>query len=174
MRVKNRLYWIATFIAVVLDQLTKYWVVQSLKYWQVENITDARTGFTIARRTLPLIQNVFHLTYVTNTGAGLGKLPGTVDWLRWVSLAVSIALIAWALFGPALQRWEQLGYGFILGGAMGNGIDRFVLRYVVDFFDFRLINFYIFNVADIFISVGLGCLLLDWYLHTRKTSTRRL
>jgi signal peptidase II len=69
-------------------------------------------------------------------------------------------LIALALFGQALNRWDQLGYGFVLGGAMGNGIDRFVLGYVVDFLDFRLINFAVFNVADSFISIGIACLLI--------------
>ncbi|MEH2330410.1 signal peptidase II [Nostoc sp.] len=144
MRLKNRLFWIAAFIAFFLDQITKYWVVQSFSLGQ----------------TLPLLPEIFHFTYVTNTGAAFSLLSGKVEWLRWLSLGVSLVLIALALIGPTLNLWDQLGYGLILGGAMGNGIDRFVLGYVVDFLDFRLINFAVFNVADSFISIGIVCLLI--------------
>ncbi|AVH74119.1 signal peptidase II [Nostoc sp. 'Lobaria pulmonaria (5183) cyanobiont'] len=144
MHLKNRLFWIAAFITFFLDQITKYWVVQSFSLGQ----------------TLPLLPGIFHFTYVTNTGAAFSLLSGKVEWLRWLSLGVSLVLIALALIGPTLNLWDQLGYGLILGGAMGNGIDRFVLGYVVDFLDFRLINFAVFNVADSFISIGIVCLLI--------------
>ncbi|AUB36393.1 lspA, signal peptidase II [Nostoc flagelliforme CCNUN1] len=154
MRLKNRLFWIAAFIAFFLDQITKYWVVQTFSLGQ----------------TLPLLPGIFHFTYVTNTGAAFSLLSGKVEWLRWLSLGVSLVLIALALFGPTLNLWDQLGYGLILGGAMGNGIDRFVLGYVVDFLDFRLINFAVFNVADSFISIGIVCLLIA-SLQKTPTST---
>ncbi|AVH63431.1 signal peptidase II [Nostoc sp. 'Peltigera membranacea cyanobiont' 213] len=156
MRLKNRLFWIAAFIAFFLDQITKYWVVQTFSLGQ----------------TLPLLPGIFHFTYVTNTGAAFSLLSGKVEWLRWLSLGVSLVLIALALFGPTLNLWDQLGYGLILGGAMGNGIDRFVLGYVVDFLDFRLINFAVFNVADSFISIGIVCLLIA-SLEKTPTSTGR-
>lgn len=156
MRLKNRLFWIAAFIAFFLDQITKYWVVQTFSLGQ----------------TLPLLPRIFHFTYVTNTGAAFSLLSGKVEWLRWLSLGVSLVLIALALFGPTLNLWDQLGYGLILGGAMGNGIDRFVLGYVVDFLDFRLINFAVFNVADSFISIGIVCLLIA-SLQKTPTSTGR-
>lgn len=144
MRLKNRLFWIASVLAFLLDQLTKYLVVQIFKLGQ----------------TLPLLPGIFHFTYVTNTGAAFSLFTGKVEWLRWLSLAVSLALVALALLSPTLNRWEQIGYGFILGGAMGNGIDRFRLGYVVDFLDFRLINFPVFNIADSFISIGILLLLI--------------
>ncbi|MEH1969317.1 MULTISPECIES: signal peptidase II [unclassified Nostoc] len=156
MRLKNRLFWIAAFIAFFLDQITKYWVVQTFSLGQ----------------TLPVLPGIFHFTYVTNTGAAFSLLSGKVEWLRWLSLGVSLVLIALALFGPTLNLWDQLGYGLILGGAMGNGIDRFVLGYVVDFLDFRLINFAVFNVADSFISIGIVCLLIA-SLQKTPTSTGR-
>ncbi|WP_375513633.1 signal peptidase II [uncultured Nostoc sp.] len=156
MRLKNRLFWIAAFIAFFLDQITKYWVVQTFSLGQ----------------TVPLLPQIFHFTYVTNTGAAFSLLSGKVEWLRWLSLGVSLVLIALALFGPTLNLWDQLGYGLILGGAMGNGIDRFVLGYVVDFLDFRLINFAVFNVADSFISIGIVCLLIASFQKT-PTSTDR-
>lgn len=144
MRFKNRLFWIAAFIAFFVDQLTKYWVVQTFSLGE----------------TLPILPGIFHFTYVTNTGAAFSLFSGKVEWLRWLSLGVSLLLIGLALLGPVLDCWDQLGYGLILGGAMGNGIDRFALGYVVDFLDFRLINFAVFNMADSFISIGIVCLLL--------------
>ncbi|AFZ22581.1 signal peptidase II [Cylindrospermum stagnale PCC 7417] len=157
MRLKNRFFWIAAFIAFFLDQLTKYWVMQTFSLGQ----------------TLPIIPGIFHFTYVTNTGAAFSLLSGKVEWLRWLSLGVSLVLIAIAAFGPTLSLWDQLGYGLILGGAIGNGIDRFVLGYVVDFLDFRLINFAVFNVADSFISIGIVCLLIASVQKT-PTGSRRL
>lgn len=157
MRLKNRLFWIAAFVAFFLDQLTKYWIVQTFKLGD----------------TLPLLPGIFHFTYVTNTGAAFSLLSGKVEWLRWLSLVVSLVLIAIAWFSPLLNRWDQLGYGLVLGGAMGNGIDRFILGYVVDFLDFRLINFAVFNVADSFISIGIVCLIIA-SLQKTPTSNRRL
>jgi signal peptidase II len=144
MRIKNRLFWIAALIAFLFDQMTKYWVVQTFALGQ----------------TLPLLPGIFHFTYVTNTGAAFSLLSGKVEWLRWLSLGVSLVLMTIAWFGPLLNFWDQLGYGLILGGAIGNGIDRFALGYVIDFLDFRLINFAVFNMADSFISIGIVCLLI--------------
>ena len=150
MRIKNRFFWIAALTAFLLDQLTKYWVVQTFKLGQ----------------TLPLLRGIFHFTYVTNTGAAFSLLSGKVEWLRWLSLGVTLVLIIIALSGPLLSFWDQLGYGLILGGAMGNGIDRFALGYVVDFLDFRLINFAVLNLADSFISIGIVCLLIASWQQT--------
>ncbi|WP_088241664.1 signal peptidase II [Calothrix rhizosoleniae] len=144
MRWKNRFFWITAFVTFFLDQLTKYLVVKTFNL----------------KETLPLIPGVFHFTYVRNTGAAFSLFSGQVEWLRWLSLLVSLALIAFACFAPNLNFWERLGYGCILGGAMGNGIDRFVLGYVVDFLDFRLINFPVFNLADVFINIGIVSLLI--------------
>ncbi|TAF07477.1 MAG: lipoprotein signal peptidase [Nostocales cyanobacterium] len=156
MRLKNHLFWIVSFIAFLTDQLTKYWVV---------------TTFTLGQ-TLPLLPGIFHFTYVTNTGAAFSLLSGKVEWLRWLSLGVSLVLIVIASLGPVLSFWEQLGYGLILGGAIGNGIDRFALGYVVDFLDFRLINFAVFNLADSFISIGIVCLLIASFSNTPTSSHR--
>lgn len=144
MNFKNNFFWFAALISLILDRITKYLVVANFDLGQ----------------TLPLIPGVFHFTYVTNTGAAFSLFSQDGGWLRWLSLAVSIALILWALFGPFFNIWEQLGYGFILGGALGNGIDRFVNGKVVDFLDFRLIQFPVFNIADVFINVGIVCLLI--------------
>jgi signal peptidase II len=145
MHLKNRFFWLGALIVIVLDRLTKYWVAQTFYLHQ----------------TKPLIPEVFHLTYVTNTGAAFSWFSGHVDWLRWLSLVVSLILIALSLFGSELNLWDQLGYGLILGGAIGNGIDRFTLGYVIDFLDFQLIHFAVFNLADAFINIGIVCLLIS-------------
>ncbi|MBE9214900.1 lipoprotein signal peptidase [Plectonema cf. radiosum LEGE 06105] len=150
MRLKNRLFWIAAIAGFILDQLTKYWVVQNF----------------ILGETQPIIKGIFHFTYVQNTGAAFSLFSGKVEWLRWLSLLVSVALIAFALFSPILTRWEQWGYGLILSGAIGNGIDRFLLGYVIDFLDFRLINFPVFNLADVFINIGIACLIIASFQKT--------
>lgn len=158
MRLKNRFFWIAAVISLILDQLTKYLVIQNLAL----------------NATIPLLTDVFHFTYVRNTGAAFSLFQGGV-WLRWLSLLVSIGLIAFAWFGPNFNKFEQLGYGFILGGALGNGIDRFAYGYVVDFLDFRLIKFPVFNLADTFINVGIICLLIAsfWQSAPPPESRRR-
>lgn len=145
---KNPLFWVAAPISLILDHLSKFWVVQTF-------------DLKVPPETLPLWPGVFHFTYVTNTGAAFSLFSnGGVNWLRWLSLAVSIGLMILAWFGPRLNRWEQVGYGLILGGALGNGIDRFISGAVVDFLDFRLIRFPVFNLADVFINAGIICLLI--------------
>ena len=145
-------------ISIVLDHLTKFWVVQN---FQLEE-------------SLALWPGVFNLTYVTNTGAAFSLFSnGGVYWLRWLSLIVSLGLMSFAWFGPRFDRWEQLGYGLILGGALGNGIDRFVSGYVVDFLHFRLIDFPIFNLADVSINIGIICLLIAaFFAETPKLGNR--
>lgn len=144
MAIKNRLFWIAAFVALMLDQLTKYWVVQAFDYAD----------------SLPLLEGVFHFTYVTNKGAAFSLFSDNGGWLKWLSLIVSLGLVLLAVIGPGMNRWEQAGFGFILGGAVGNGLDRFISSEVVDFLDFRLINFPIFNLADVFINIGIVCILI--------------
>jgi signal peptidase II len=142
---KNPYFWLIAIAFLIIDQITKYLITQD---------------FAEVGDTFPLWENVFHLTYVKNTGAAFSVFSGGVGWLRWLSLIVSLGLIAFALFGNKLSKLEQFGYGFVLAGALGNGIDRFLFGYVVDFLDFRLINFPVFNVADVAINLGIICLLL--------------
>ena len=143
---KNRWFWIVALIGLIFDQLTKTIVLQT---------------FPEVGDTIPLWNGVFHFTYVQNTGAAFSIFTDGVHWLRWLSLLVSLGLMALAWFGDRLTIWEQLGYGFILSGAMGNGVDRFLFGFVVDFLDFRLINFPVFNIADVCINIGIACLLLN-------------
>lgn len=162
MNFKNTFFWFTALLSLLLDHLTKLWVVKNF-------------ALTVPPQTIPLWPGVFHLTYVTNTGAAFSLFSQGGEWLRWLSLGVSVGLMALAILGPNFSRWEQAGYGFLLGGAAGNGIDRFVAGRVVDFLDFRLIGFPIFNLADVFINIGIICLLIAAWgpLPSRHRAERR-
>ena len=151
--IRRRSFWLVAIIGIIFDQLTKYIVVQ--KFAEIGD-------------TFPIWQNVFHFTYVINTGAAFSFFRGQVDILRWISLFVSIVLIIFVWYSPKISRLEQFGYGFILAGAIGNGIDRFLFGYVVDFLDFRLINFPVFNVADVAINIGVVILIIASFTPARK------
>ena len=143
--------WIALAI-VVLDQATKAMVRAKLPLH--ESIT--------------VIPGLFDLTHVRNTGAAFGMLDNT-DFPYKPALMVVVALIAlgavasYALTLPATQRIARFGLALILGGAVGNLIDRATMGYVVDFVDvyFRRVHFWAFNVADAAITVGVVLMLLD-------------
>lgn len=154
---KNPLFWLVAIVGLVLDRLTKYWIVESF----------AKPG-----ETLPLWPGVFHFTYVINTGAAFSFFRDGVVWLRWLSLGVSLILMAIAYFGPKMGRTEQLGYGSILAGALGNGVDRFLFGYVVDFIDLRLIQFAVFNLADVFINIGIFLILIGSFLPKSNLNRR--
>ncbi len=161
---KNRIFWLIAIAALVLDQWTKY-------YWAA-NVLGTAVSFANPNPSIPIWPGVFHLTYAINDGAAFSWLRGA-PWLRWLSLLVSLGLMALAWFGPPLSRWEQAGYGFILSGALGNGVDRFLLGFVIDFLDFRLIRFPIFNLADMFINVGIVCLLIASFRPEGKNGHKR-
>jgi signal peptidase II len=141
---KNILFWVATLVCLGLDQATKFAIMTRMELYD----------------SIELLPGIFQLNYVTNTGAAFSLFSSSGDWLKWVSLLVSLGLVAIGCFSGKLHRWEQLGYGCILGGAVGNGIDRFVYGHVIDFLDFKLINFPVFNIADMSINVGLAFMFL--------------
>ncbi len=147
----NPLFWCCAISALLLDQITKFWAIAHLQ----------------PVKSIPLWAGVLHLTYATNDGAAFSFLTGQVDWLKWVSLGVSAVLLAVGLRPRKWHCLEEMGYGLILGGAVGNGIDRFAYGYVVDFLHLQFLRFPIFNLADVSINVGLGCLLLClWWERT--------
>ena len=141
---------IAVIAAVIgLDQLTKWLTVVNLAEYE----------------SFPLWQDVLHFTYVKNTGMAFGMLKDH----RWVFMVFStiaiVALIVYLFRFRPESRWMQISMAMIIGGGIGNMIDRVFLGYVVDFIDVTLINFAVFNVADSFVCVGAGimilCLVLD-------------
>lgn len=147
------LYVIATLLMIALDQIVKYWAFTSLKI----------------QSSIPLIENVFHLTYVENRGAAFSLFAQFDSRWIFVSLAVGVTI---AIFIVLRINYLQTGLGrwslvLVAAGALGNAIDRVVHGFVVDLFDFRLINFPVFNVADIFICVG-GALFVIYFMFQHK------
>ncbi|MEL6469231.1 MAG: signal peptidase II [Cyanobacteria bacterium J06623_4] len=145
MKPKNALFWLVAIVGVILDQLSKWWVVQQFDLG--ESVT--------------LLPGILNFTYVTNPGAAWSLFSENGEWLKWLSMVVSAALALYGWFVRIPNRWEALGYGFILSGAFGNGIDRVLAGEVVDFLQvFPVTGFPIFNLADIWINVGIICLLV--------------
>ena len=153
MKIRNYYFWLAAIVNITIDILSKRAIVEVLK---------------IEGTSISIIPNIFHFTYIRNHGAAFSILAGN-PLLRWLSLIVSLILIAIAIVKTFSNVWEQLGFGLILAGAVGNGIDRlFFDGSVVDFIDLRIINFAIFNWADISINLGIICLLIHTFIYQPK------
>ena len=157
-RPKNRadylIYTLVIAAGIFLDQLTKWLSVK----------------FLMPVNTVPLIKDVLHLTYVENTGAAFGMLKDH----RWVFIVISIIAIivflAYLYLGHTDSTLSGISLAMIISGGIGNMIDRLAFGYVVDFIDFRLINFAVFNGADSFVCVGAGLLILSLILEMIKES----
>jgi signal peptidase II len=110
---------------------------------------------------------VLDIVYLENTGAAFSILAEAAGWQRWffigLAVAVSLALMIWLRKIRADQTMLAIGLSLVLGGALGNVIDRVLHGYVVDFiyFHWGARYFPAFNIADTAISIGAGCLLLD-------------
>ena len=146
------LYSVIIAVGIILDQLTKWLAVKFLQ----------------PISTFPIIKNVLHLTYVENSGAAFGMLKDH----RWVFLIISsvaiVAFLAYLYLGHADNNLYAVSLAMVTSGGIGNMIDRIALEYVVDFIDFRLINFAVFNGADSFVCVGAGMLILALIIDLKK------
>ena len=144
-----------------LDQLTKWIAV-----WTLEG-----------EPSFPIWQDVLHLTYARNEGAAFGILSDQ----RWVFLVFStvaiVGLLIYLFAFPPKSRFVKIVLAMIIGGGIGNMIDRTILGYVIDFIDFTLIDFAIFNVADSFICVGafllIGYLIWDMVREIREEQAKK-
>ena len=136
---------------VILDQFSKYIVVENMALGE----------------SIPIIEEVFHLTYILNPGAAFGMFAH--NRLFFIAIAVVvIGIIIWARREILASPWEvKAGCGLFSGGAIGNLIDRARQGLVIDFFDFRI--WPVFNIADIAICIGVG--LIIWNL--LKTELKR-
>ena len=138
----------------LLEQVTK---------WIVLGPLDLRNVLQI--EILP----IFNLTYTENHGISLGLFQASSDAMRWV-LVVGTSLVAAGVaywIAREERRWDQIALGMVLGGALGNILDRVRHGYVVDFADLHFGEFrpfFIFNVADAAISIGVAILLLRSFL----------
>ncbi|MBQ3053958.1 MAG: signal peptidase II [Clostridia bacterium] len=122
--------------------------------------------------TVPLIKDVFHLTYCENTGAAFSIFSGKTMYLGIFSGIVIICLIGYIIIKKPKSKTLLTSLALLISGGTGNMIDRIFRGYVVDFFDFRLINFAIFNLADIFVCVGVGLLCIYLFFIDGKTEIK--
>ena len=125
------------------------------------------TELLIDGRSIPAIPGLLELQLVYNTGAAFSLFRGSVAALALLSLAVSIGLLIWLARQRVLPLWQGLALAFLLGGTIGNGVDRWRLGHVVDFLALVPIQFPVFNPADIAINLAVGCFLLDAWLGGR-------
>jgi signal peptidase II len=148
-------------LVMVLDQAAKYWVLEVL---------HLREGQSLA------LLGPLHLTGVWNRGVSFGLLTGGHDLVRWAFVAFSVG-VAVVLAGWVRRSERPLfaaAMGFVIGGALGNAIDRVRFGAVADFIDISRLHFpWVFNVADSAINVGIACLLLDMLRQDRQDKAAR-
>ena len=134
----SRFYFIFIALIIVLfDQLTKHTI-------NVYNESLLNKDFII-----------FSLDYVKNFGAAFNLFSGNRIFLSTVSIIIAILLIYFILNKTIINNLNLYSFSFILGGTIGNGIDRLTKGYVIDFINLNFIDFPIFNFADISINIGL-------------------
>jgi signal peptidase II len=149
--------WLGLSLAIfIVDQFTK---VLILGYYRLGDTTHVASFFNIVR--------------AHNTGAAFSFLAAASGWQRWFFTAVGIAaaiFIVWMLRSHAGQKLFSFALASILGGAVGNVVDRLLHGYVVDFVQVHWHGWYFpaFNVADSAITVGAACLILDELLRVRR------
>ncbi len=124
-----------SILIVILDQLTKFFVSKYMSLGQ----------------SIPLIKNILNFTYILNTGGGFGILKGWNVVLIFISLII-IGIILFYMDRIARDKQIHIPTALVLGGAVGNLIDRILLGHVIDFIDFRI--WPAFNVADSCITIG--------------------
>ena len=110
-----------------------------------------------------IIDNFLNITYVRNTGAAWSILDNNTWMVTVISLLIIIGIIYYVYRNRVSKKILKIGYGLILGGAIGNFIDRIVYGYVIDFIDIDIFgwNYPIFNLADMFIVGGVILVMID-------------
>ncbi len=121
--------------------------------------------------TVPLWKDVFHLTYVENPGIAFGMFSNARLFFILVSVMVLILLAIVYSNTTHRTKWFKIATALIYGGAFGNLLERIAKGYVVDFFDFRLIHFPVFNIADIAVCVG-ACLMIIHFFVSEKSASQ--
>ena len=151
---------ISTIIAVVLVA-----VDQVIKNWAAETLTKGE---------ISVIEDVLYLKYAENTGVAFSMFSDN----RWVLIGVTsimlVAVLAFFLSGKVTEKLEIFSLSLLLSGGVGNLIDRISLGYVIDYIDVRIINFAIFNFADICICVGAFLLCVAVYFSDKKEKEEKI
>ena len=142
---KNMKILIYSFYIIILDQISKFLVLNIL-------------GFD---RSVNIIPKLLNFTLVKNKGAAFSLFSNSTSLLTVISVLTSLLLITIILKSPPRSFWNLIGLSYLLGGTLGNGIDRFFKGYVIDFLELIPINFPIFNIADISINIAIICFIID-------------
>lgn len=143
-------------LCALLDQISKKAILTSMHYAQTKTL-------------LPF----FNLTLSYNPGIAFGWLNSNENLTKILlvcgTLLLTLSLLVWLLLTPKNLKWQALGLAFIVGGAIGNVIDRIQHGFVVDFLDFHIGNWHwhTFNLADSFISMGAFFLILSTFMYKR-------
>jgi signal peptidase II len=156
-RTKTRLirFYAVAFLITLADQLSKYIVLRTL----------------LEGESIAIIKNFFHLTLVYNTGVAFGFFAGHLNLLLiFISLSILfLFFFSFSLTGESLNR--QLCFALILGGAIGNWIDRILFHAVIDFLDFRV--WPVFNLADTAISLGVAFYLFFLFFEKDRSAFQK-
>jgi signal peptidase II len=149
--------WLAWAVVILIaDQISKTLI---LNHYQLGDATYITSFFNIVR--------------AHNTGAAFSFLSGAGGWQRWLFTGIGVAatiFIVWQLRAHPGQRLFCFSLSSILGGAVGNVVDRLMHGYVVDFLDFHTAGWHFpaFNIADSAITIGAACMILDELLRVRR------
>lgn len=146
----EHVFWLSVLAIVAVDQLTKHYIVLNF----------------LPETSRPVIEGVFHITYVLNPGAAFGMFKHQT--FLFLAIAVGLLCLVGYLYPrlPKKHCWLRRGMTLMSGGALGNVIDRLQTGYVVDFFDFRI--WPVFNVADIAIVCGVALMAWDIWQSDRE------
>ena len=149
-KINTKLYYLSLSIFIILiDQFTKYLVSYNYKLFINKDFL------------------LFKLDFVKNYGAAFNIFSGSRIFLSLISILFSILLIYLIFRKNTLNSFDLYSYSFILGGTIGNGIDRIYKGFVVDFINLNIINFPVFNIADISINIGFIFLLYNIFKNNR-------
>ncbi len=147
-----------SFIVIIIDFITKLIISNNL----------------VMNTSVEIIPNFFSLTYTHNYGGAWSIFNNNTLAITIISFIVIIGIIYYLLKNKVTKKIEIIGYSLLLGGAIGNFIDRIVYGYVIDFFDFYIFgyDFPIFNIADIGIVVGIVLLMVTMILEVYKNDNK--
>jgi len=149
-KIKTKLYFLTLSIFIILiDQYTKYLISYNNKLFINKDFL------------------LFRLDFVKNYGAAFNIFSGSRIFLSLISILFSILLIYLIFRKKTLNSFDLFAYSFILGGTIGNGIDRIYKGFVIDFINLNIINFPVFNIADISINIGFIFLLYNIFKNNR-------
>ena len=139
---KNIIVFSTALLIVILDQLTKFLIKQNFQLNQ----------------SIPIIKNVLHLTYITNTGSAFGLFKGLNIFFILFSIIIIVAIFYFTRKIKKNEKALQFSIGLLLGGTIGNLIDRLFYGSVIDFIDFRI--WPVFNVADSAVTISIVLLIV--------------